>query len=168
MSNTNNAPVVTVDQNGEIVENTPRRTYDDDTLRGIGDYKAALALAAQTAGTELESTTDYGNGFAVLPTDEKGRLEKVPFVILEWDFHDGDKGRFVSALIVTKSGEKLILNDGSTGILRQLTRITESRVSRGVANPQASLTVPGGLRRSDYTTAVNGSLTDATTFYLSE
>ena len=148
---------------------TPQ-AYDDETLSAIQGYAEARALAlADSVSGELESFADYGNGFTVLPSDEKARLVKVPFIVLAWAFHTGDNGAFVSATIVTKTGEKLILNDGSTGIRDQLAKVTDKRTARGLDAVKATsgLDVPGGLRRSDYKYRDDrGEEKNATTYYL--
>ena len=143
---------------------------EDDDLRAVTSMDDALRLVSE-AGAEIEDYSQaYGTGFAVLPTDEKNRLIKVPFVILEWRFSEGDNGEFVSALIVTDKGEKLVLNDGSTGIRDQLRKVTENRISRGAADDVAhrGLSVPGGLRVSeyDYTDESTGKTSKARTYYL--
>ena len=142
-----------------------RVDFTDDQLRAIDSFDAALALAGP-----LESVGDYlGTGFKVLPTDEKNKLVGQPFVILGWDFHESDKSSdpFVSILVVTKTGEKFVLNDGGTGIRRQMQSLGESR----------PFAVPAGLTRSDfYYNETTGEVSNkpkdgystATTYYLSE
>lgn len=152
--------------------------FTDEMLASIKSFDDALAIAA--AAGELESISDYGNGFSVLK--DKGTLVGVPFVILEWQEREGDfaDSGFMSALVVTKGGEKWVVNDGSTGIADQLREVTRRRESEGRNNPRAFLSVPGGLTRSDYfrneTTgdiartrpegAPKGEWIPATTFYL--
>lgn len=156
---------------GGVAKRAPKPVaYDDDVLSSIDGYAQAVALAKSDSSTgELESFADYGNGFTVLPTDEKARLVKVPFVALAWAFHDGDNGEFVSVTIVTKTGEKLILNDGSTGIRDQLRKVTDKRTARGADEVKATagLVCPNGLRRSDYEYHdANGVVKNATTYYI--
>lgn len=151
--------------------------FTDDQLASIKNYDDALAIFA--AAGEAESIADYGNGFSILK--DKATLVNVPFVVLEWMEREGDFGEagFVSALIVTKNGDKYVLNDGSTGIADQLRQVTRKRESEGRANASAFLQVSGGLTRSDYfrhettgeisrTRPENGgkSWVPATTFYL--
>lgn len=141
---------------------------DETNLRDITSFEDALK-AFESSGVAYEVMSDYGTGFDVLPNEAKNRLVGVPIVILEWRFTSGDHGEFVSAAIVTKHGEKLILNDGSTGIMKQLQKITRARVAAGHAAPQNALAVPGGLTRSDYPyTDDKGEVKTATTYYLSE
>lgn len=145
--------------------------FSDDVLAGIDSFDAALAALA-SEGVQPETMDDYGTGFKVC--NDKDRLIKVPFVILSWKFNQGDFGLFVSAEIVTKHGEKFILNDGSTGIKDQLVMVEEQRRKRGHPTPNAGLLVEGGLTRSDYKTMIpdgkTGELVEsaATTYYLAE
>lgn len=140
---------------------------DDQTLAEIRSFDDALRQAEATG--ELENYSDYGTGFVVLPTAEKNRLVGVPFVILEWRFTNGDNGLFVSCAIVTKNGEKLIVNDGSTGIRDQLVKITEQRKAKGRTEPQKSLIVERGLTESryEYPDPKTGEMRPAVTYYLS-
>jgi len=140
------------------------RTFDDDVLKGISSLQDAFNVL-NTAGIPFESMDDYGNGFEVL--EDKNQLVKKPFAILEWRFNAGDMGEFVSATCVTEKGDKVIINDGSTGILRQLRTVTETREKLGIANVQAGLICKHGLRRSDYQyTDSKGESRPATTYYL--
>lgn len=140
------------------------RTFDDDVLKSISSLQDAFNVL-NAAGIVSESMDDYGNGFEVL--EDKNLLIKKPFAILEWRFSVGDMGEFVSATCVTEKGDKLIINDGSTGILRQLRTITKTREKLGVANVQAGLICKRGLRRSDYQyTDGKGESRPATTYYL--
>lgn len=147
----------------EKPQNVPS-AVDDSFLAEIDGFQSALSML-DNAGIGYESISDYGSGFVIL--DNKDRLIGVPFVAIEWRFNSGDFGEFVSAAIVTKNGEKLILNDGSTGIREQFQTVTAQRVSKGHGTPQNGLYVHGGLTRSDYTyTDEKGQETPARTYYL--
>ena len=145
----------------------------DDALAAIVDFDSAAKVFNDT-GVVAEAISDYGTGFALLT--DKNRLVGTPFIIVEWRFNDGDyendngeKTQFASAAVVTKNGEKWVLNDGGSGICAQLASITKRRQEKGHATPQNGLLVPAGLTRSDYTyTDEKGKNTPATTFYLSE
>jgi hypothetical protein len=110
---------------------------------------------------DIVSASEYGTGFEVLDKDAKGQLVGVPFIILDWVINnEGDFGEFVSLRIVTQDNRKLIVNDGSTGIAKQIREIAEAGELR-------ALYVKKGLRRSDYEyTEKNGAKKPATTFYL--
>lgn len=119
----------------------------DTALGAIDSFDAALMLL-QDAGVVVESAADYGSGFSVV---EKESLVGVPFVIVEWRFNDGKFSEpFVSAECVTKHGDKVVINDGSTGICRQLREIAEQRENAGNPNARMGLVVPNGLTRTDY------------------
>lgn len=145
------------------------RLYDDAALRNIASFDDAMALTTTILGAEpVDAADEIGNGFTVLPTDEKARLVGVPFIILSVDFAQGNNGPYASTMIVTKEGERLILNDGSTGIYAQLDEwcVKSSRVG--------GLMV-AGLRRSEYkrsdpeamrVKAESGTVLRGVTFYL--
>ena len=137
--------------------------FDDDALAKIGSLQDALD-ALSGLGATVDSYNEYGTGFSVV---DKQTLAGVPFVILEWRFNNGTYGEFVSCLIVTKDGVKAVLNDGSTGVCKELSMVTASRLRNGVANTQSGLIVENGLKRGDYTyTDENGKETPATTWHL--
>ncbi len=109
---------------------------------------------------DIAPASDFGTGFNLLDKNEKGRLVGVPFIILDWNFNEGDFGDFVSLRVITQANERLVLNDGSTGIRDQMREIAESGETRAIY-------VKKGLRRSDYEyTDKDGTKKPATTFYL--
>lgn len=141
------------------------RIIDEGDMRSIKSVDDAFSLLDSLAG--VESFDDYGTGFEIL--DNKNRLVDNPFMIVEWRFTPSREygGEFVSCAVVTKGGEKFIVNDGSTGICRQLRRVTDERVKSGRRAPQTGLLVSRGLRRSDYTyTDDKGEEKAASTYYL--
>lgn len=118
------------------------RRLGEDELRAIRSFDDARALAHAVDGDVVDiADSPLSTGFAVLATDAKARLVGVPFIILDWRFANGDNGEFVSLVVVTKSNEKLIVNDGSTGIRDQMKRLG--------ATPRA-IGVRHGLRVSEY------------------
>jgi len=121
--------------------------FGDEALTGITSWNDAAVLL-DSAGIPAESMADYGTGFSVV---DKARLIGVDLMILQWRFNEGDyeKG-FVSVEAVTRNGEKVIFNDGSTGIRDQLHTVTAQRLAAGHPHPQAGLTVLGGLTCSNY------------------
>lgn len=142
--------------NGYVIE--------ESDLRNIKSLDDALALMDSFDGAE--DFSDYGSGFEVI--DNKDVLIGVPFLAMEWRFTRSKQygGEFVSILTITKDGVKGIVNDGSTGICAQMRRVTDERIAAGRRNPQTGLVVSRGLRRSDYTTEVNGNSIEASTYYL--
>lgn len=148
--------------------------FSDDALADITSYNDAAALL-DSANIPPETMAAYGTGFAVV---DKSKLIGVGLLILQWRFNDGDyEGDFVSVEAVTATNEKVIFNDGSTGIRAQLHNVTARRQTVGHPHPQAGLIVPGGLTKTTYyynsvTGETSGKAregkdwTPASTFYL--
>jgi hypothetical protein len=157
------------DKPGTDVVVDQRSMFTDEELADLQTFDDVLR-AAQERETILDSANDYGTGFRVLDNKDKAKLIDEPMIIVEWRFNSGNFGEFVSCLVMTKAGEKVVLNDGSTGIRDQLSVIVSQRLARGShtqANAQAFLVVPDGLRVSRYEyTAADGSTAPAETFYL--
>lgn len=131
--------------------------YDDQTLGDIKSFSDALAVL-ETAGVAITDITDYGDGFAVVAKDA---LVKVPFVILDYKFADGDYGEnFTIIRAVTKFDQKVIITDGGTGIRKQVEDLDRRGVVGGVL-------VPNGLTVSEYsyTDEKTGEVTPAKTYY---
>lgn len=116
----------------------------DDDLRGVTSFEDAMALASQLHGTVADFAAEYGTGFTLLT--DKSQLEGTHLVLLQWRINDGDFGGFVSVVGVTAGGLKFIINDGSTGIYKQLYEISVTTQRSG------GLEVRKGLRRSEYPT----------------
>ena len=147
----------------EEVRNHPR-VYSDETVAAVKTLDDALKMLTED-GHAVESISEYGSGTEIV-IDKRTLIGK-PFAIVEWRFHEGTFGGFVSALLVTERGEKLVLNDGSAGIYRQLVGVTAARTDRGVVAPQVGLLCKKGLRVSEYEyDNGNGKMTPASTFYL--
>lgn len=121
---------------------------------------ADVAKTLADAG-EMVSAAEFGTGFSLLDGKEKGRLVGVPFIILDWQINEGDFGPFVSLRLITNGSEKLIVNDGSSGICKQMQEIVESGNTKAIF-------VKKGLRKSDfeYTDPKTGEKKPATTYYL--
>lgn len=151
----------------EIIRDSQPEHFSAETLSGLRSFEDALALAQETFGTVDVADEAIGDGFALLDKDEKAKLVGIPLVFLEWTFNASDKYEgsvFVSARVVANVGNgvmaKYIINDGSTGLAKQLEEYTNKTGRRG------GLAVRKGLRRSDYVKVINGKKTEATTFYL--
>lgn len=137
--------------------------FSAEDLRSI-DFNSAVQLAQDTYGVAVAVVSDVlGDGFALVKTEDKGRLEGVPLLVLAYNFSEGEQGEFVTMRIVTKNDDKLIVNDGSTGLCQQM----RDWDKQNGGNPRA-LFVPNGFRRSDYeyTDPATGRKRPATTFYL--
>lgn len=135
----------------------PVARLDEDRLRSVATVSDAEAVLSDL-GFIIPEEPEYGSGFEML--DDKDRLLKVGFTILEWRFvkssdfvdNDGNPGEYVAAQVVTALGEKYIITDGSTGIYKQLVTVTENRLKaqRPNVHPRAGLRIPRGLRKSEY------------------
>lgn len=143
-----------------------RRMWSDSDLREIHSWDDALHVAAES-GEILRASEEIGSGFKIL--DDKDKLLKVPFMALEWRFNSGqyenrygEKTDFVSVTVFTKHGDRYILNDGSTGIARQLRELSDRTGKYG------PLYVEEGLRVSrDYpVTLPDGRKILGTTYYI--
>lgn len=155
----------------ETTPTVPMIADNTDAMRAIDSFEAAMQTLAD-AGVALVKSSDYGDGFVLCK--DKSRVVGVPFVIMGCRYADGDYARqFVILHIVTKSGEKLILTDGSTGV-RDQTKEWAASTKRGTV---VGTVVEDGLQKSEYTycekheNAANvckcgGPMTPATTFYL--
>lgn len=141
-----------------------QRLWDDQSLRSLDSFSDALATVGPNV---LDSADEIGSGFSVL--EDKDKLLKQTFLILEWRFNPGkytnDTGEltdFVSATVITKANDRFILNDGSTGIAKQLRDLSDRTGQYG------GLLCRNGLRVSrDYDVELpDGSTTKGTTYYL--
>ena len=146
------------------------KTLSDDAalaIRSVDDLMAAVA-AEYGNGVEMLDVADVvGDGFVLLDRSQKDRLVSVPFVIVDWRFIDSDKFQrdgkplsFATIRVITDSGQKFRINDGSTGIYQQLKTVTE-RTGRNQL-----MKVAGGLTRSDYEVEIDGVVSTAQTYYL--
>lgn len=148
----------------------------DDMLATIVDFNSAMDVF-KSAGVAVDQVSDYGHGFSLIKTAEKHTLIGQPMVLVQWSFNSSDKHYdehgeplpFVSIYIVTKDRRKVIINDGSTGIYRQLRTVSDARIAKNHPMPNGGLVVPQGLTCATYPyTDENGKTSEATTFYLSE
>lgn len=142
--------------------------FDDETLLSLDSFDAALKLAQETFGGEVVSAEEtLGNGFTILNGEAKNVLCGVPCVFLGWNFNAGDVGEFVSAQVVARMPGggmlKAIINDGGTGIYKQLLEFTNRNNGR-----MGGLMARGGLTRSDYKykDPNSGEERPATTYYI--
>jgi len=148
----------------------------DDMLATIVDFKSAMSVFADS-GIPLDQVSDYGHGFSLIKTAEKITLVGQPMVLVQWTFNQSDKHYdengnplpFVSVYVVTQDKRKVIINDGSTGIYRQLRNVSDARIAKGHPMPNGGLVVPQGLTYATYPyTDESGKTSEATTYYLSE
>lgn len=142
-----------------------RSAFTEDELRGAS-WDELIALTEQRFGASDAADQVMGDGFTVLATEDKAMLCGMPLFLMEWNFNDGDMGRFVSVRCLAKLPGgvvgKYIINDGSTGVMEQLAKYTKKTQRMG------GLLVRKGLRRSDYTyeDPATGESRPATTYYI--
>lgn len=126
---------------------------DPAQLKAVQSFDEALALIGG-----MDNVTHIGDvvgdGYSLL--EDKSTLAKTAFMIVEMSDHvDKDTGRvFWSLRVVTRQGDRYIVNDGGTGIAVQCAEMRD-----------AGITLPvycRGLRRSDYIHPEHGA---STTFY---
>ncbi len=93
---------------------------------------------------------------------DKESLIGVPFLIVDYRFNEeGSYGRFVSVLAVTETDDRVVINDGSTGVMQQIDMLAQTYPDR------KGILCKGGLRRSDYTyTDTDGKEKPASTYYI--
>lgn len=125
--------------------------FSREELQGIESFDDAVRLALSTNGTVVNAhqTPELGDGFRVADEAAKRRLIGVPLLLLEWTFRPGDYADdYVSVRAISQdengNTRKWIINDGSTGIARDL-RDFQTKTGR-----TGGLMVRNGLRVSDY------------------
>lgn len=114
-----------------------------------------------TDGSEL------GTGWQLLK--DKRKLLGRPFMILFWErrIDETTKRAYTTVHLMENSGERWIINDGSTGIHAQLEKAVEKRHLAGISPVNGPMRVNNGLRVSDYTVEnAQGGEEAASTFYL--
>lgn len=139
----------------------PGKNISTEELASLASFDDALKLVQAKVGEQNVGVAadEIGDGFKLL--DNKDVLSGVAIIIITWDFHQGDHGEFVSCKVMTKDGQKYIVNDGSTGIRDQLIQYSKKKGTQG------GLFCEKGLRRSDYTyTDESGKESSASTYYL--
>ena len=145
--------------------------FTREELKDITSFEDIEKLFAQR-NVEIESASEeLGDGFVVLEREGKDQLLGRTVMILSWAFSEGDFGEFVTARMVTRLDNgtvgKFIVNDGSTGLCRDLKTYTEGHKGRRVG-----LFAQHGLRKSEYMKSLpdpkTGEMKDspAVTYYL--
>lgn len=127
--------------------------FTREQYAGIENFDQAIALAEAEFGTVVIASDDplLGTGFKKTTDEDKDRLVGVPLLLLDWRFNSGDYGdkEYVSIHAVSSvdgKAQKWILNDGGSGIYRDLKEYT-TKTGR-----QGGLAVRKGLRSSTYPT----------------
>jgi hypothetical protein len=150
------------------------------------EKEQSLSPQAQAIAKKLPETwQDIAQQFEVVDIREvvpgysleqdKENLIGKPFIIVDWTFRDSDKvftvdpttkqrvaKQYVSLnLIVKDTNERLVINDGGTGIFEQMLGIAEK-----VGGQNKAVYVPKGLRKSEYEFEKDGQAGEAVTYYL--
>lgn len=88
---------------------------------------------------------------------DKDKLVGRAFLAVQWKFHQSKEylgSEYVSVYVITQdslNGEThFVINDGSTGIARQLRELTDNRVDAKHKTPYGGALVKGGLKLSEY------------------
>lgn len=133
-----------------VAQQTQLNRMSDAELRAITTFEEANAYAVEAYGGVDDVSTELGNGFTLLGKSDKAKLVGKPFLILFFTLNAGDFGAYFSTIhAMTTDNRKVIINDGSTGIHKQLADYADR------TNRNGGLMVPNGLRRSEYPTCSN-------------
>lgn len=119
--------------------------FSDLDLTGIDNFQDALALVGQRFGSVRNVADVLGDGFGI--ADDKAALVGVPLLLLDWHRNSGKGDQdYVSirAMAQTDNGpEKVVINDGGSGIRAQIDQLENDGIMGGVL-------VPKGLRESRF------------------
>lgn len=136
------------------------REKADKNGKALDDLGFGDILKQLEKDGEIMSAAELGSGWAILNNKEKARLVGVPMLIINWTENEGDNGTFFSLQVLTNT-ERLIVNDGSTGIAAQLRELAEEGVTKAIYCKH-------GLRESkyEYEDPKTGEKKPASTFYI--
>ena len=120
-----------------------------NNLATVEDAIKALGVS------DLEALTWDDSPWTVL--EDKAKLIGKKFLAVQWKFHESKEyvgSEYVSVYVITQdslNGEThFVINDGSTGIARQLRELTDNRVDAEHKTPYGGALVKGGLKLSEY------------------
>lgn len=160
MAEAKSTDVQVKDVSGAVEISVPQ--YRDSDLQQINTFDDALALIQEQFGQGGVISADevLGNGFALLTN--KDHLVGVPFILMKWQFNQGKyQDDFCTALVVTSQNGKYIVNDGGSGLCKQLREYTNT------TGRQGGMVARKGLTRSDYTYEdEKGNDVPASTYYI--
>lgn len=115
-----------------------------------------IEQAIQALGVTDPSGLSWDASPWTLLTD-KDKLVGRAFLAVQWKFHQSKEylgSEYVSVYVITQdslNGEThFVINDGSTGIARQLRELTDNRVDAKHKTPYGGALVKGGLKLSEY------------------
>ncbi len=113
----------------------------DQDLKGIDEYGFDDLIAQLQQEGALVDAAAIGDGFHLLQgKEDKKKLEGIPLVILDWQKNPGRFGGFMTLKLVTKTPvffdgqgySKFIVNDGGTGIKRQMEELIANGISGAI------------------------------------
>lgn len=120
--------------------------FTEDEYRDIQTMDDAIALFQDRTGASVvDASEEIGDGFYLI--EDKDKLVGVPMLLLSWSFNASDRSTkpFVSVRAIARFGprndEKVVFNDGGTGIRDQLDKFKGT---------MGGVFVPHGLRKSEY------------------
>jgi hypothetical protein len=104
------------------------------------------------------------------PEVEKKNLVNVPFLAVTWSIsapESSETGQYIVVRGITRDGKRFRFADGSTGIMKQLVKLTQERKQANHPAQNAGLLCERGLSVSQYkTTDGAGKPISAETFYI--
>lgn len=148
------------DQETEVSTEIEKQTISADKYRDVETLEDAVKLLLEHGETVEKVEDVLGDGFSVLK--DKNSLVGAPTLLMSWSFHKGSYKRddeegeenegeefreFVAIRCVARTSKgniKVIVNDGSSGIYKQLKDYTEKY------GKSSGLYADKGFRKSEY------------------
>lgn len=128
-------------------------------------FEEARARMKEVGEAELKGS--------LFPVVDKEVLLKMPFIILDWQWNTdpNTKTEYVSLHVIAQDNQRWCVNDGGTGIYRQIKQWEHDQPER-----KTMIDIPNGLRKSEYIAKYKGVDKDtgeivdmqspATTYYI--
>ncbi len=108
-------------------------SFVPDTYEDLNDYFEAQGGLITFKGSDYD-----------LVKDKRALVDK-PFAIINIRFYEGKFGKACAVMALTEDNEKIVFNDGSSGVFTQCLRMVQ------VAGRRGGFLCPNGLLASDYT-----------------
>ena len=126
----------------------------------LSDIELNSITSIEAAIQALGVTDPSGLAWEASPwtlLQDKNQLVGRAFLAVQWKFHQSKEyvgSEYVSVYVITQdslNGEThFVVNDGSTGICRQLRELTDHRTETGHKTPYSGALIKGGLKLSEY------------------
>ena len=126
----------------------------------LSDTELNSITSIETAIAALGVTDPSGLSWEASPwtlLNDKNQLVGRAFLAVQWKFHQSKEylgSEYVSVYVITQdslNGEThFVINDGSTGICRQLRELTDYRTESNHKTPYSGALIKGGLKLSEY------------------